>query len=74
MAERGDEAAVVTGSNLLYLSSGPPGEMFGLLPTHDDEAFIGVLAWRYLAAIPTRVILEAQNWVTDIRAGCDASQ
>jgi Xaa-Pro dipeptidase len=73
LAERGVDAAVVTGSNLLYLSNGLPGEMFGLLPTREDEIFTGVLTWRFLADIPTSVIREAQNWVTDIRSGRDAS-
>jgi Xaa-Pro aminopeptidase len=73
LAERGVDAVVVTGSNLLYLSNGLPGEMFGVLSTRPDEAFTGVLTWRYLADIPTSVILEAQNWVTDIRSGRDAS-
>ncbi len=73
LAERGVDALVVTGTNLLYLTNGLPGEMFGLLPTRTDAVFTGILTWRYLADIPTSVILEAQNWVTDIRSGRDAS-
>lgn len=73
LAERGVDALVVTGTNLLYLSNGLPGEMFGLLPTREGEVFTGVLTWRFLADIPTSIILDAQNWVTDIRSGRDAS-
>jgi Xaa-Pro aminopeptidase len=73
LAERGVDAAIVSESNLLYLSNGLPGEMFGLLPTRNDTVFTGVLMWRYLADIPTSIILEAQDWVTDIRSGRDAS-
>jgi Xaa-Pro aminopeptidase len=73
LAERGVDAAIVAGTNLLYLSNSLPGEMFGLLATRANEPFTGVLTWRFLADIPVEIILEAQNWVTDIRSGRDAS-
>jgi len=72
LAGRSVDAAIVTGTNLLYLSNGLPGEMFGLLPTRADEAFTDVLTWRFLADIPTKVILDAQDWVADVRSGRDA--
>ena len=46
LAERGVDAAVVAGTNLLYLSNALPGEMFGLLPTRAEEPFTAVLTWR----------------------------
>jgi len=73
LAERGVDAAVVAGTNLLYLSNALPGEMFGLLPTRAEEPFTAILTWRYLADIPVSVIQDAQNWVSDIRSGRDAS-
>lgn len=73
LAERGVDAAIIAGTNLLYLSNGLPGEMFGLLATRSDEPFTGILTWRYLADIPVKIILDAQDWVTDIRSGRDAS-
>lgn len=73
LAERGVDAAVVAGTNLLYLSNALPGEMFGLLPTRSEEAFTAILTWRYLADIPVSIIQDAQNWVNDIRSGRDAS-
>jgi Xaa-Pro aminopeptidase len=73
LAERGVDAAVVAGSNLLYLSNALPGEMFGLLPTRAEEPLTVILTWRYLADIPVDIIQGAQNWVSDIRSGRDAS-
>src|SRR6185437_7162896 len=73
LAERGVDAAVVAGTNLLYLSNALPGEMFGLLPTRAEEPFTAVLTWRYLADIPVNIIQDAQSWVSDIRSGRDAS-
>lgn len=73
LIERGLDAVIVTGSHLLYLSNGIPGEMFGVLPTKEGEEFTAVLTWRYLADIPVQVVLDAQNWVTDVRSGRNVS-
>jgi Xaa-Pro aminopeptidase len=73
LAARGVDAAIVTGTNLLYLSNGLPGEMFGLLATRSEEPFTGILTWRYLADIPVQIILDAQDWVSDVRSGRDAT-
>jgi Xaa-Pro dipeptidase len=73
LAQKGVDGVVVTGTNLLYLSNALPGEMFGFLPTDEAGAFTGILTWRYLADVSPQIILDAQDWVRDIRSGRDAS-
>jgi len=73
LSERGVDALIATGTHLLYLSDGLPGEMFGILPTDPGEAFTAILTWRYLADISPQILLDAQQWVGDIRSGRDAS-
>jgi Xaa-Pro aminopeptidase len=69
MAERGIGAIIVRGTPLLYLSGGIPGEQFGVLPAEADEPFTEMLEWRHLSDIPASVVLEAQDWITDLRSG-----
>ncbi|MBM2810383.1 MAG: Aminopeptidase family protein [Chloroflexi bacterium] len=64
--ERGADCVIVTGSNLFYLSNGLPGEHYGLLTT-DELPFTVQLNGRHLADIPASVIIDAQDWVKDIR-------
>lgn len=70
---RGVDCVVVGGSNLFYLTNGLPGERFGLLPTAEDLPLMAVLNGRHLADVSPRVLVDAQEWVKDIRAGNDAS-
>ncbi|HZT08331.1 MAG TPA: M24 family metallopeptidase [Chloroflexota bacterium] len=72
LTERGVDCVVVVGSNLLYLSNGLPGEQVGVFPTR-DEPFMVALNRRHLVDVPAQVLVDAQDWVKDIRAGGDAA-
>lgn len=69
LSERGIGAVIVTGTQHVYLSGGMPGEQFGILPADGGEPFTQMLEWRHLSDIPAEVVLEAQDWVTDLRSG-----
>lgn len=71
LQERGVDGAAVTGSNLFYLSNGLPGERSGLIPTADLPATV-VLNGRHLADLSAQVVIDAQDWISDVRAGNDA--
>lgn len=71
LRERGLDAVVAVGSHLCYLSNGIHRELFGILPTDENEKFTDILIWRALADIPVDVVLNSQEWVTDIRSGRD---
>lgn len=73
LRERGIDALIVAGTDLLYLSGGVSGEEFGFLPTDENEAFEVVIAWRWLSDIPKETLLGSQEWVTKARSGRDAS-
>ena len=70
--ERGVDCAIVTGSNLFYLSNGLPGERVGLFPTQDAPMLVS-LNGRHLVDVPASVVVEAQDWIEDVRAASDAS-
>lgn len=72
LRKRGVDCAVVNGSNLFYLSNGVKGELFGILPT-DDKPLAVVVNRRHLIDISPRVLLDSQEWVTDLKPGFDAS-
>jgi len=72
LREKGVDCAVVNGSNLFYLSNGVKGELFGILPT-DDKPLAVVVNRRHLIDISPRVLLDSQEWVTDLKPGFDAS-
>jgi Xaa-Pro aminopeptidase len=67
------DCAIVTGTNLFYITNGIPGEMFGLLPATDDLPTV-VINFRQLADISVDVLIEMQDWIRDIRGGVDGSQ
>ena len=73
LKDRGVGGVIATDTNLLYLSNGLPGEMFGFLPTRDGDDFTSILTWRYLADISPQVLLDAQDWARDLRSGRDAT-
>ncbi|MFT5486738.1 MAG: Xaa-Pro aminopeptidase [Alphaproteobacteria bacterium] len=73
LRERGIDALIVAGTDLLYLSGGVSGEEFGFLPTDENEPFEVIVAWRWLSDIPAETLLGSQEWVTKIRSGRDAS-
>jgi hypothetical protein len=70
LKERGVDATVVFGSNLFYLTNGLSGERAGLLPTRDYWLTV-LLNGHHLADVPASVLLDAQDWVQDIRGGKD---
>src|SRR5215831_13459020 len=72
LREKGADCAVVAGSNLFYLSNGVKGELFGILPA-DDKPLAVIVNRRHLIDISPRVLLDAQDWVTDVKPGSDAS-
>jgi Xaa-Pro aminopeptidase len=73
LRERGVDATVVLSTNLFYLTNGLSGERVGLLPTDGDEPLTVVLNGRHLADVPASVLLDAQDWVQDIRGANDLS-
>ena len=72
LREKGVDCAVVRGSNLFYLSNGVKGELFGILPTEDKPLAV-IVNRRHMIDIPASVLLESQDWVTDLKPGSDAS-
>ncbi|HEY2987402.1 MAG TPA: M24 family metallopeptidase [Candidatus Binatia bacterium] len=70
--EKKVDCAIVRGSNLFYLSNGVKGELFGILPA-DDKPLAVIVNRRHLIDISPRVLLDAQDWVTDLKPGQDAS-
>ena len=72
MRESNVDCAIVTGSNLFYLTNGLPGERYGLLPAEDKPPTV-VINFRNLADISVQVLLDAQDWIQDIRGGLDGS-
>ena len=64
--ERGIDCIVLSDSNLLYLSNGVPGERSGLLTTEQLPMIIGIHR-RWLVDIEPEVLVEAQDWISDIR-------
>jgi Xaa-Pro aminopeptidase len=62
LRERGADCAIVTGSNLFYLTNGLPGERTGLLPAQDLPMTVWLNS-RHLADLPAS---------EDVRAGNDA--
>jgi len=68
LKKRGLGALIVGGTNMIYLSGGLPGEMMGLLPAEEGERYSAIVQWRYLCDIPEKVMLDMQDWVTDLRS------
>src|SRR6476659_6472952 len=71
LRERGVDGAVVTGSNLFYVSNGLPGERTGFLPAADLPVMISLNS-RHLADLSAQAVIDAQDWIEDVRAGNDA--
>ena len=71
LRERGVDCAIVTGANLFYLTNGLPGERIGVFPVREEPLMVQ-LQGRYLADISPQVLIDAQDWVQDIRAANDA--
>src|SRR3954467_3851139 len=72
LREKKFDCAAVRGTNLFYLSNGVKGELFGILPA-DDKPLAVVVNRRHLIDISPRVLLDAQDWVTDLKPGFDSS-
>jgi Xaa-Pro dipeptidase len=72
MREKGVDCAVVNGSNLFYLSNGIPGELYGILPAGDGPLTV-VVNRRHLIDISPRILLDSQEWITDVKPGFDAT-
>ncbi|HEY4136534.1 MAG TPA: M24 family metallopeptidase [Alphaproteobacteria bacterium] len=73
LRERGLDAVVAVGTHLRYLTNGIHRELFGILPTEDGAKLTDILIWRALADISVDVVLDSQDWVTDIRSGRDGN-
>src|SRR5919109_162691 len=72
MRQKEVDCAIVNGSNLFSLSNGIPGELYGLLPAADGPLTV-VVNRRHLIDISPRILLDSQEWVTDVRPGSDAT-
>ncbi|MET0503176.1 MAG: M24 family metallopeptidase [Candidatus Binatia bacterium] len=66
------DGVITSGSNLFYLTNGLPGERYGFLPAAEHTPTV-VINFRNLADISVQVLLDAQNWIQDIRGGLDAT-
>jgi Xaa-Pro dipeptidase len=73
MEERGIDAVIATRSNSRYLTGGLPGEMHAVLPANSDASPTALINSRYLSDMPVQVLLDAQEWITDIRPAGDMS-
>ena len=72
LRERGVDAAIVSGSDLFYLTNGLPGERYGLLAA-DDLPLTVFVNGRHLAEVPPQAYFDQQEWVKDdIHPGNDA--
>jgi Xaa-Pro aminopeptidase len=69
LSERGLDALIATGTDLLYLSGGVSGEEFGLLPADPNDEFEAIVAWRWLVDVPAEVLIASQEWVKRVRSG-----
>jgi hypothetical protein len=67
LRERGVDCLIVTGSNLFYLTNHLPGEQVGLLPTDPGVPPTVQLNGRHLVDVSPEVLLEAQDWIGDVR-------
>jgi Xaa-Pro dipeptidase len=72
LREKKVDCAVARGSNLFYLSNGVTGELFGILPAEDKPLAV-IVNRRHLIDISPRILLDSQDWVTDLKPGQDAS-
>jgi Xaa-Pro dipeptidase len=72
LRERGVDCLIVAGTDLFYLTNHLPGEVVGLLPTAGDEPPTVQLNNRHLVDVPAQVLLDAQDWVRDVRSAGDA--
>jgi Xaa-Pro aminopeptidase len=68
LRERGIDCLIVTGSDLTYLTNYLPGELFGLLPTNPDIPLTVQIMGRYLVDVSPQVLLDGQDWVSEVRA------
>ena len=66
------DGVIAGGSNLFYLTNGLPGERYGFLPAAEQPPTV-VINFRNLADISVQVLLDAQDWIQDIRGGLDAT-
>ncbi|SDH12578.1 Xaa-Pro aminopeptidase [Sinosporangium album] len=65
------DAVIASGFNAFYLTNGLPGENFAILPTDESTPLTGFVNGRHIADIPVQTLLDAQDWVTDIRPASD---
>jgi Xaa-Pro aminopeptidase len=72
MRALGVGSAVVSRSNLFYLSNGVPGELYGVFPA-DGRPLSVIVNRRHLIDISPRLLLDSQEWVTDVKPGFDAA-
>jgi Xaa-Pro aminopeptidase len=68
LRERGVDCVIVKGSDLFYLTNHLPGEQVGLLPTDPAVPPTVQLNGRHLVDIDPRVLLDAQDWIGDVRS------
>ena len=66
------DGVIATGTNLFYLTNGLPGERYGFLPTEEKPPAV-VINIRNVADISVQVLIDAQEWIQDIRGGLDGS-
>ena len=72
LREKKIDCVIVRGSNLFYLSNGVKGELFGILPA-DDRPLSVIVNRRHLIDISPHILLDSQDWVSDVKPGADAS-
>jgi Xaa-Pro aminopeptidase len=71
LRKRGVDCVILTGTNLFYVTNGLPGERMGVFPASDEPQTV-FLNPRHLVDLSPHVLIDAQEWVKDIRPGDDA--
>lgn len=68
LRDRGVDCAILTGTNLFYVTNGLPGERMGVFPASDEPQTV-FLNPRHLVDLSPQVLIDAQEWAKDIRPG-----
>ena len=72
LRERSVDCVITSGSNLFYLTNGLPGDRFGLLTAQEGIPLTAVIHRRYFVDLSPQVLIDAQEWVKELKSGLDA--
>src|SRR5215469_15107036 len=69
----GVDCVIAAASNSFYLTNGIPGERAALFFTDPSIPTVALINGRHLADIPSKVAVDAQDWIDDVRGGNDVA-